>query len=101
MSMNVQRNFSNKGNKIDFNLPVIKFEEESLFFIYSPALDLTGYGKTEGEAQSSFEETLSQFLNYTTNKKTLVSELKKLGWEVSRIKLVSPLSLKCSRQTII
>jgi hypothetical protein len=80
----IQGNFKNLGNEVKFQLPIITFSEDGVFFFYTPALDLTGYGKTEEEAKSSFEETLGQFLDYTTHKKTLLSELKKLGWKVSK-----------------
>jgi len=76
-----------------FSLPIITFQEENIFFIYTPALDLTGYGNTEDEARLSFEETLDQFLNYSTNKDTLVDELKRLGWKVSKKSVSKPPSL--------
>lgn len=82
MGLEVKGNFRNRESKIRFNLPVIMFREEDVYFYYTPALDLTGYGKTEEEAKNSFQETLGQFLDYTTHKKTLLSELKKLSWNV-------------------
>ena len=93
MSLEIKGNFGNQRGKINFNLPVIKFQEGDVYFFYTPALDLTGYGKTEEEAGTSFQETLGQFLDYTINKKTLFSELKKLGWKVKKNSLVVP-SLK-------
>jgi hypothetical protein len=93
MGLEIKGNFHNRRSQIKFNLPIITFHEENVYFFYTPALDLTGYGKTEEEAKSSFEETLSQFLDYTTNKKTLFAQLKKLGWKVKKNSLVAP-SLK-------
>ena len=93
MSLEIKGNFSNNRGKIDFNLPVIKFQEDDIFFYYTPALDLTGYGKTEQEAYDSFQQSLGQFLDYTTNKKTLFDQLKKLGWKVNKKSWVVP-SLK-------
>ena len=93
MSLEIKGNFSNNRGKIDFNLPVIKFQEDDVFFYYTPALDLTGYGKTEQEAYDSFQQSLGQFLDYTTNKKTLFGQLKKLGWKVNKKSWVVP-SLK-------
>ncbi len=90
MSLNIQGNFRNKGNKVEFSLPIIKFTEANVYFYYTPALDLTGYGNTEEEAQASFEETLGQFFDYTTNKNTLASELRKLGWKIGKRKLSIP-----------
>jgi len=90
MPLNVKGNFQNNDSKVDFNMPVIIFQEDGFYFFYSPLLDLTGYGKTEDEARGSFEETLGQFFDYTTHKRTLSSELKKLGWKVTKKSLKSP-----------
>jgi hypothetical protein len=84
MALHVQGKFKNLGNSVNFNLPIITFTEDNIFFYYSPALDLTGYGSTDDEARESFKEVLQQFLDYSTNKKTFLSELKKLGWKISK-----------------
>ena len=84
---------SSKGNKVKFKLTVITFQEDGVFFYYTPALDLTGYGKTVDEAKESFSITLEQFLTYSTNKNTLFNELKKLGWKVSKKSVSKPPSL--------
>jgi len=93
MDLRIEGNFKNNRGGVTFNLPVITFQEEDAFFVYSPALDLTGYGKTEEEAKASFDETLGQFFDYSTNKKTLFRELEKLGWKVSKKKASTPPSL--------
>lgn len=74
---------------MEVSLWLLTFVEENVIFIYSPALDLTGYGYTEKEAKRSFEETLTEFLKYTTNKKTLLAELKRLGWSIEKEKIKS------------
>jgi hypothetical protein len=88
--LNVKGNFSNKAGQIKFNLPLISFQEDNLYFIYSPALDVTGYGSTEQDARDSFQEAISQFFDYTTNKKTFEAELKKLGWKFNKKQSVPP-----------
>ncbi len=62
------------------------------FYVYSPALDITGYGLTQEEARESFETILHEFIVYTHNKKTIFKELENLGWAVNRKKkrVVSP-----------
>lgn len=75
---------SNK--KVDVRLSFISFEDSGSQVIYCPALDLSGYGKTEEEARSSFETVLEEFLRYTINKGTLVEDLESLGWKRSRSK---------------
>lgn len=63
-----------------------KDNETNLYFLYSPALDLTGYGETLREAQNSLKYTLDEFIRYTHTKKTIFDELEHLGWYVNRKK---------------
>lgn len=64
-------------------LSLVEFEEDNVTIIYSPALDLSGYGYNHSEAKSSFSESLHEFFRYTNNKNTLDKVLKDLGWNVS------------------
>lgn len=48
--------------------------------IYSPALDLSGYGNTINEAKESFKIALEEFIRYTLNENTFNDVMKKLGW---------------------
>lgn len=95
MSKNLghESRYSDGSKLINVKLSVIEFEEEGLHFIYSPALDLTGYGKTEEEAKESYNLAMEEFLRYTANKKTAFEVLKRLGWTVSDKKKVSAPSL--------
>lgn len=68
--------------RVELKLSLLKFKEDDIVFIYSPALDLTGYGRDGRSAKRSFEITLEEFVNYTTNKGTLDKELRRLGWKV-------------------
>ena len=67
-----------------FELSLFSFIDEGVRIIYSPALDLSGYGKTVAEAKVSFELTLEEFVSYTSNKNSLQKELKRLGWEIKK-----------------
>lgn len=72
------------GNKqIKLNIPVVFFEEEGIYYAYMPSMDLTGYGNTQKEAKESLKVVLDEFLRYTINKNTFLSELKRLGWRVA------------------
>jgi hypothetical protein len=71
-------------NTINVNLAMIAFEEDNCNVVYCPALDLSGYGKTENEARESFETTSSEFFSYTSHKKTFLNVLKEMGWSVKR-----------------
>jgi len=75
-------NLKNGKSGINTKLSLLSFVEDDTHIIYSPALDLSGYGSTEEEAKQSFEIVLSEFIGYCMNKQTLFKELKKLGWDV-------------------
>ncbi len=71
------------GNgKYHVGLSLVEFEEDNVTIIYSPALDLSGYGYSQPEAKQSFSEALQEFFRYTSNKKTLDKILKDLGWAI-------------------
>lgn len=78
--------FGNDKYNINVGLTLYFWKEDDFYFVYSPALDLTGYGKSEEDAKSSFEITLGEFVKYTANKKTIYDELEALGWTVNRKK---------------
>lgn len=80
----VSGHWVNGKNKIVCNLPLIIFEEDNNVITYCPALDLSGYGPTEAEANKSFEVTLTEYFRYTVNKKTLAEDLRKLGWTLRK-----------------
>jgi len=70
---------------VNVSVPLLSFkEDDDTFIVYSPALDVSGYGDTEEEARKSFELTLEEFINYTINKKTFQSELTRLGWKIKK-----------------
>lgn len=73
----------NKSGTAMFRLILFYFiDEDNVHFIYSPHLDLTGYGHNEEEAKESFKIVYTDFIDYTLNKKTLGSVLQKLGWQI-------------------
>lgn len=94
-NLNFSGNFSNSQTKVSVTIGVFQFEEDGNTIIYSPAFDLSGYGKDLNEAKHSFEETLDEFLDYTIKKKTFVKELNRLGWklkasDIKKRKIKSP-----------
>lgn len=76
--------FSNQ--KYQVCLSLVEFDEDDVVIIYSPALDLSGYGHSEEEAKNSFSESLHEFFRYTYNKNTLDKVLKDLGWTIKGTK---------------
>ena len=75
--------YKNKTGYIEVKLLLIHFEDENkIQFVYSPHLDLTGYGPDLYEARKSFEIVLEDFIDYTLKKKTIGKVLKDLGWDI-------------------
>lgn len=68
--------------KYHVGLSLIEFEEDKVTILYSPALDLSGYGYTQTEAKESFSEAFQEFFRYTNNKNTLNEVLIELGWSI-------------------
>ncbi len=78
-----QGGYKNKAGEVKVNLLLIHFKDEGgINFIYSPHLDLTGYGNNLRDAKKSFEIVFEDFVDYTLKKKTLGKILTNLGWEL-------------------
>ena len=65
---------------ISSQLAVFLFKEEDSYIAYSPALDLSGYGKTEEDARNSFNITLKEYFDYCVDKGTLYQDLVNHCW---------------------
>lgn len=85
--------YVDRKNFVSVKLSLIEFEEDGLYFVYSPALDLTGYGKTHKEARASYDVAMEEFLKYTSNLQTAHQVLENLGWKISRKKAITAPSL--------
>jgi len=79
--LNNRNTISNNGNSLNVVLDVIVFTDDNLFYAYSPALDLLGYGVDSDEAEKSFDINFDEFVKFTMENKTLDDELEKLGWK--------------------
>lgn len=86
-------NFKNAEAKVKANIVLISFKEQDNYIVYSPHLEVTGYGKNEEEAMNSFNHCLGVFLDYTVNKKTLHKELMSLGWQLKKGSVKKPLKV--------
>jgi len=91
-SWDIESKFSNEKGSYTVKLPVLSFKDDNAHIIYCPALDLSGSGNTESQAKESFALTVAEYLDYTTKKRTLFNDLRKLGWSIhkNRKKLASP-----------
>jgi len=75
--------FKNMAGSVKVMLLLFHFEDENkVHFIYSPHLDLTGYGNNMEEAKDSFGIVFEDFIDYTLKKETLSKVLSGLGWEL-------------------
>ena len=75
--------YKNKSGNVLVRLLLFHFEDENkVHFIYSPHMDLTGYGNDIVEAKKSFEIVFEDFIGYTLKKKTLGKVLSDLGWDL-------------------
>jgi len=73
----------NKSGYVKVRLIIFHFKDENnIHFIYSPQMDLTGYGNNLEEAKGSFKIVFSDFVDYTLKKKTIGKVLSNLGWEL-------------------
>lgn len=56
-------------------------KEGETVIVYSPALDLCGYGETAEEAKKDFDNAFKIFIDETTRHGTLEKALEELGWK--------------------
>ena len=85
-NLHISADLGFNNGKYHVGLSLVEFKEEDVTIVYSPALDLSGYGHSEAEAKNSFSKALHEFFRYTNNKKTLDKVLKKLGWSIKASK---------------
>ncbi len=95
-NMQFTGNIDLKTGLVHITLSLIEFKEDSNTIIYSPALDLSGYGQNAKQAKNSFNIALLEFVKYTNNKKTVNEVFESLGWVIKgskrKLKFVPPLN---------
>ena len=62
-------------------LPVFFFKEGKKVVAYTPALDLSTFGRTLAEAQKRFSEVVGIFFKEIAKMGTTEEVLKECGWE--------------------
>lgn len=75
-------------HRISVQIQLMK--EGDIVVVYSPALDLCGYGKTADEAKEDFDAAFKIFVKETTEHGTLERALKELGWRKIRVQNKPP-----------
>lgn len=73
-----------KIKNIKLEVTIIFTKEDKYIVAYCPALDLSGYGYTESEANVSFGKNLDIFFEETVEKGTLDKVLLNLGWTIKK-----------------
>ena len=64
-----QGGFENKEGYVKVKLLIVQFKDEKdITIMYSPHLDLSGYGHSPREARKSFEIALEDLIDYTLKK---------------------------------
>jgi hypothetical protein len=76
--------WTGQSHAVDVHLPLIIFEDSGSQIVYCPALDVSGYGKTEKEAFESVKICIGDLFQYTLNKNTFRDELQRLGWKLKK-----------------
>ena len=69
---------------IEIKLSLIEYIDNNIVVVYSPALNLYGYGYDKEEASLSFNVMLSEYFRYTLQNKTLLKDLEKHGWKIKQ-----------------
>lgn len=87
------------GLNIKFSLPVTFLKEGKYFVAYTPALDLSTYGKTFDETKRRFEEVVRIFFKEIVGKGTLDNVLSDLGWKKMQKGWIPPLVVTHESQT--
>jgi len=84
--VNFAAKLKNSKAIVDTHLSLLSFVENDIHYLYSPELDIYGYGQNETQARDSFTTTFKATISYMVNKRTLTEELKTLGWTVKKNK---------------
>jgi hypothetical protein len=71
---------------VDTSLNLLHFVEDNIHYIYSPELEIYGYGQSENQARDSFTTSFREMVDYMVKKNTLAAELESLGWSVRKTK---------------
>jgi len=71
-------------------LPVLFFKEGKQIIAYTPALDLSTFGKTLAQAQKRFAEVVEIFFEELIRMGTLEEVLEECGWEKHNKEFLPP-----------
>ena len=92
----------NISNNFEARIPVLFFEEGDKIVAYSPALDLSTFGKTEEQARKRFAEASMLFITEIMEMGTIDEVLEECGWHrmTSKHAWVPPIYRKCEEELV-
>ena len=88
----MKQTVSDSRNMIEAQVQVFLVKEGRYWVAVSPALRVTGYGKTEQEAMDSFKAEMDLFFEEAHEKGTLATLLIQYGWTLSNKFAVPPIT---------
>lgn len=75
-----------KDGKIEAGLNLFRYNDNGCRVVYSPALEVMGYGKTDEEADADFDFCLEELFRSTIGNGTFDMEMSRLGWIAKKCK---------------
>ena len=85
---------------VNVNLPVSILKEGKKYVAYSPALDLSTFGKSYDEVKKRFEEIVGIFFEEIIKEGTIEEVLQDLGWKRLHAKWNPPIVVSQDFQTV-
>jgi len=92
----------NTSDNFEARIPVLFFEEGDKIVAYSPALDLSTFGKTEEQAKKRFTEASMLFITEIMEMGTVDEVLEECGWHrvIGKHTWVPPIYRKCEEELV-
>lgn len=88
-----------KITQVSFNLPVSIFLQGNAYVAYTPALDISTYGKSKSEAQENFQEVVDIFFSEFDDARELGEVLESLGWTKDNATWQPPVEIEHTRKS--
>ncbi|MBL0128783.1 MAG: hypothetical protein IPP83_15300 [Flavobacteriales bacterium] len=86
----MKQTLRNGRHRIEASVEIYVVKEGRYWTVVSPALRVSGYGKTEEEAQASFKIEMDLFFEEATEKGSLAHLLISYGWTLSNKFAIPP-----------
>ncbi|MGV0828340.1 hypothetical protein ACTS9C_05510 [Empedobacter brevis] len=86
--LSIEDSIRYRRGHISASLTVVSFIEEGSHIVYSPSLEMSGYGDTEEEAKEMFSYSMEDYFKtlIKLSHKTIEAELRKYGFKQKKYK---------------